>query len=97
LITQSNSGRYPNSIAATAQTRAIIDTLVVATKNALARSALEDRVGFWLSMAGSIEDMSTSHRARAGLALHGVGTGSPEDAIDVSAVGQSIGTSISVR
>lgn len=75
---------YSVTLVTTGQTRAVMNKLVAASKRAFKRSALERDVAWRISIAGSIWEMSASHRTRASLALHGVGTGSPEDEIDLS-------------
>lgn len=72
------------AVTATAQTRVVMDKLVTASKQASPHRVLANNVAWLISMEGSIWDMHAAHRARAELARHGVGTGSPEDVINVA-------------
>ncbi|HVJ92597.1 MAG TPA: hypothetical protein VM580_22500 [Labilithrix sp.] len=76
-------------LVATGATRAVMDKLVAASTQALSRPHLESRVKSMISVAGSVEDMNAAARARIGLQMHGVGTGSPVDEISVVDCSQS--------
>lgn len=87
---------YSVNAVANAQTRAVMDKLVAASKQACSRAALESRVGEILSFSWTENgeefgwDMGAHYRARSAIRRHCPEMCSPEDEIDLSTCSRDV-------